>query len=147
MKVERSEVPLIKQPPDNPLEKLIVLAAGIAPQATVMLAGAIIVANAAGLTVIVLETGASALPQASVAVHVSVTVPPQASGVVVNVEGLEVPLIKQPVVSPLVKGIELDTNCVPQGTVIFSGAIIIGRTAGVTVIFCMWVIVLLYLSV
>ena len=35
-------------------------------------------ATAVGLTVIVLDTDANALPHASVAVHVSVTVPPQA---------------------------------------------------------------------
>ena len=40
-----------------------------------MFAGAVIVGNAAGLTVIVLDTDASVLPHASVAVHVSVTVP------------------------------------------------------------------------
>ena len=73
-----------------------VLNAGIEPQATVMFAGAVIVGNAAGSTVIVLETGASALPHASVAVHVSVTVPPHAGGVPPKVEAFEVPLIKQP---------------------------------------------------
>ena len=60
------------------------------------------VGNAAGLTVITLETGASALPQASVAVQVSVTVPPQAPGVAVKVDGFEVPLNKQPPLNPLV---------------------------------------------
>ena len=52
--------------------------AGIAPHATVIFPRGVIVGNAAGLTVIVLETCASALPQVSVAVQVSVTVPPQA---------------------------------------------------------------------
>ena len=42
-----------------------------------------------------------ALPHASVAVHVSVIVPPQAGGVAENVEGLEVPVIWQLPVSPL----------------------------------------------
>ena len=60
------------------------------------------VGNAAGLTVIVLLTEASALPHASVAVHVSVTVPPQGPGVAVNVEVLEVPLIKQFPLNPFV---------------------------------------------
>ena len=48
------------------------------------------VGNAAGETVMTLETGASCLPHASTAVHVSVTCPPQAPGVVVNVEGLDI---------------------------------------------------------
>ena len=65
-------------------------------------AGAVMVGNAAGVTVIVLETGASALPHASVAVHVSVTVPPQGSGVALNVEVLDVPLIKQFPLNPFV---------------------------------------------
>ena len=76
--------------------------AGIAPQATVMFAGAVIVGNAAGFTVIVLETEVMVLPQGSVAVHVSVTVPPQAPGVAEKVEGFEVPLIRQPPLKPLV---------------------------------------------
>ncbi len=67
-----------------------------------MLAGAVIVGKAAGLTVIVLETGAKALPQLSVAVQVSVTVPPQAPGVAEKVDGLEKPLIKQLPLKPLV---------------------------------------------
>ncbi len=60
------------------------------------------VGKAAGLTVIVLVTGARALPQASVAVQVSVTVPPQAGGVAEKVELLDVPLIKHPPVRLLV---------------------------------------------
>ena len=81
---------------------MIVLAAGTAPQATVMLARAVMDGRAAGLTVIVLETGASALPQASVAVHVSVMVPPQApaGSCAEKVERLEVPEIKQPPANP-----------------------------------------------
>ncbi len=67
-----------------------------------MSAGAVIVGNAAGLTVIVLDTEAIALPQGSVAVHVSVTVPPQAEGVTEKVDGFEVPVIKQPALNPLV---------------------------------------------
>jgi hypothetical protein len=46
---------LIKQPPVNPLENEMVLAAGKAPQATVV-STAVIVGKAAGLIVIVLET-------------------------------------------------------------------------------------------
>jgi hypothetical protein len=94
--VERFDVPLISHPPFNPLLKLIVLGAGTPPQATVIFAGVVIVGSAAGLTVIIRDTEARALPQTSVAVQVSVTVPPQASGVAVNVDRLDVPLISQP---------------------------------------------------
>ena len=66
-----------------------------------MLAGAVIVGAAAGLTVIVLDA-VIVLPQASVAVHVSVTVPPHGGGVAENVDELEVPVIKQAPVNPLV---------------------------------------------
>ena len=67
-----------------------------------MSAGGVIVGKAAGSTVIVLDTGASGLPHGSVAVHVSVTVPPHAEGVPVNVEAFDVPLIKQFPANPLV---------------------------------------------
>ena len=53
--VDGFEVPLIKHPPLNPLVNESVDGAGNEPQATVMLAGAVIVAGAAGLTVIVLD--------------------------------------------------------------------------------------------
>jgi hypothetical protein len=79
-----------------------VLDAGKDPHATVVAAGGVIVGKAAGLTVITLDTGARALPQASVAVHVSVTVPPHAPGVAVKVDGFELPLNKQPPLNPLV---------------------------------------------
>ena len=65
-------------------------------------AGAVMVGSAAGLTVMVLDTDAIVLPQGSVAVQVSVTVPPQAGGVEPNVEGLDVPLIRQAPLNPLV---------------------------------------------
>ena len=76
----------------------------VSPQTAVLAKGAVIVGKAAGLTVIVLVTGVNALPQASVAVHVSVTVPPQAPAgdCAEKVEGLDVPLIKQPPLNPLV---------------------------------------------
>jgi hypothetical protein len=70
-----------------------VLGAGMAPQATVMLTGAVMVGSSAGRTVIVLDTGVRILPQVSVAVQVSVTIPPHAPGVSVNVERFEVPVI------------------------------------------------------
>jgi hypothetical protein len=59
-------------------------------------------AGGAGVTVIVLETDASGLPQISVAVHVSVIVPPHAPGAALKVDVLEVPLIKHDPLDPLV---------------------------------------------
>ena len=67
-----------------------------------MFAGAVIVGSAAGLTVMVLDTDAITLPQGSVAVQVSVTVPPHPDGVALNVDALDVPLIKHGAVNPLV---------------------------------------------
>jgi len=104
------------------------------PQANVMAAGAIIVGNAAGFTVIVLVTGARTLPQLSVAFHVSVTVPPQASGVAEKVDNAEFPLIRHPPEPPFVYGLVLGAGIAPQATVIFAGAIIVGKVAGLTVI-------------
>jgi len=132
--VEGLEVPEIRQPPVNPLLKLMVLGDGTDPHATVMAAGAVIAGKAAGLTVIIRETGARGLPQPSVAVHVSVTIPPQASGMVENVDGLDVPVTRQPPVSPLLYGIVLAAGMDPQSTVIAAGAAIVGSAAGVTVI-------------
>jgi glycine cleavage system regulatory protein len=132
--VDEFEVPLIKQPSPNPLVNEIVLAAGKLPQATVMSPGAVIVGNAAGLIVIILETGAKTRPQLSVAVHVSVTVPPQAPGVGEKVEGFEVPLIKHPPLKPLVNGIVLAAGKPPQATVVFPGAVMVGNAAGLIVI-------------
>ena len=140
--VDRFEVPLIEQPLPNPFENDIVLAAGNEPQATVVAAGAVIVGNSAGLTVIVLETGGKALPQESVAVQVSVTVPPQAEGVVENVEGFEVPLIKQPPLNSFENEIVLGAGNEPQATVVAAGAVIVGKAAGLIVIVLVLVIVL-----
>ena len=134
MNVEAFDVPLISQPPVNPLVYGKVLDDGIAPHATVIGPGAVIVGSAAGLTVITLDTDARALPHISVAVHVSVTVPPQASGVAVNVEAFDVPLISQPPVNPLVYGKVLDDGIAPHATVIGPGAVIVGSAAGLTVI-------------
>ena len=67
-----------------------------------MFAGAVIVGNGAGSTVMVLDTDAITLPQGSVAVQVSVTVPPQAGGVEPNVDGFDVPLIRHAPLAPLV---------------------------------------------
>src|SRR6478672_1920084 len=114
-KVEVLDVPVIRHEPASPFVKLRVDAVGVAPHAIVIAAGAVIVGNGAGVTlivlvplmvllhasvkvqvtVIVLETGVSALPHASVAVHVSVIVPPQGPGVAEKVDVFEVPLIRQ----------------------------------------------------
>jgi hypothetical protein len=100
--VDGSEVPLIKHAPARLFVYGIVLGAGNDPHATVMFAGAAIVGNVAGSTVMVLDTDASGRPHGSVAVHVSVTVPPHAGGAPVNVEASDVPLIKQLPVKPFV---------------------------------------------
>ena len=67
---------------------------GTDPHATVIAAGGVIVGNVAGSMVIVLVTGANGLPHASVAVHVSVTVPPHPPGSAVNVDAFDGPVIK-----------------------------------------------------
>ena len=59
-------------------------------------------AGGAGVTVMVLVTGASGLPQASVAVHVSVIDPPHGPGAAENVEVFEVPVIRQDPLNPFV---------------------------------------------
>ena len=61
--------------------------------------GAANTGNAAGLTVMILDTEARGLEQASVAVQVSVIVPPQGPGVADKVE-VAVPLIRQLPVKP-----------------------------------------------
>jgi hypothetical protein len=65
------------------------------PHGTDVLVSAVMTGNAAGSTVIVLETGAKSLPQLSVAVQVSVIVPPHGPGVPANVDGFDVPMIWQ----------------------------------------------------
>ena len=91
-------VPLIRHPPLPPLEYVRPLAAGALPQVTVTLAGgALNVGSRAGDTVIVLDTGASGLPQISVAFHVSTIVPPQApAGDCADKVELADPLMRQP---------------------------------------------------
>ena len=70
------------------------LTAGIAPQATVILAGGEVnVGAAAGVTVMTLDC-VIVLLQASVNVHVSVTLPPHGPGSVPSVDVTD-PLIKQ----------------------------------------------------
>ena len=134
LNVDGFDVPLIKHPLVKPLVNEIVLAAGTLPHATVVAAGAVIVGKAAGLTIIVLDTDAIVLLHASVAVHVSVTSPPHAPGVAVNVEPFDVPDIKHPSVKPLVKLILLAAGTPPHATVVAAGAVIVGNAAGLTVI-------------
>jgi hypothetical protein len=99
--VDAFEVPEIWQLPERPLLNGSVLAAGSPLHATVISDGAVIVGNVAGRTVIVLLTETNGLLHASVAVQVSVAIPPQAPGIinnpgtVHNVEGFEVPDILQ----------------------------------------------------
>jgi hypothetical protein len=112
------------------------LAVGNPPQATVMSGNAVIVGKVAGLIVIILDTVLIVLPQRSFAVHVSVTVPPQAPGTVLKVLAFEVPLIRQPPLNALLKGIVLGVRVVPQLTVIGAKAVIVGTAGGFTVITC-----------
>ena len=84
--------------------------------------------------VISLVTGSKDLPQASVAVHVSVIVPLHA-GEVENVDEFEVPLIKHPPLNPLLNGsVELEGKLVIHEIVKGPGAVIVGNVAGLTVI-------------
>ena len=105
------------------------------------------VAGGAGLTVIVLVTGVRTLPQASVAVHVSVIVPPHGPGVAEKVDVFEVPLTRHEPLSPFVNGSVDDVGVAPHDNVIAEGAVIVGSAAGVTVIVLLPVIVLLHPSV
>ena len=60
-RVDVLDVPEIRHPPESPLLKVIVLEAGIAPQATVIGSGGVITGSVAGSTVMILVTGASGL--------------------------------------------------------------------------------------
>ena len=99
----------------------------------------------AGVTVIVLDA-VVVLPHASVAVHVSVTVPPHADGAAVCVD-VAVPLIRQLPDAPLLYVNALGAGNAPQATVIFETAANVGAGAGVTVIVLDAVIVLAHASV
>jgi hypothetical protein len=122
--------------------------AGIASQATVAFTGGVVnTAGAAGETVIVLVTGAITLPQLSVAVHVSVIVPPHAPGAAEKVEVFDVPVTRHEPARPLVYVRVDDVGVVPQAIVIAAGAVIVGNAAGVTVIILLPVMVLLHASV
>ena len=83
---------------------------------------------------IVLVTGTSTLPHASVAVHVSVIVPPHGPGAAEKVDVADVPVIKQDPLSPLVNVRVDDGGVAPHAIVIGPGAVITGSAAGVTVI-------------
>ena len=99
------------------------------------------------VTVIIRVTATKGLPQASVAVQVSVTVPLQA-GDVLKVELLDVPLIKQPPLCPLVKdNVDEAGKLLMHGIVIGPGAAIVGNAAGLTIIVLDVVVVLLKSSV
>ena len=129
------DVPLTRQPLLNPLLNGSVEDAGkLLTHEIVIGPGAVIVGKAAGLTVIVLDTDASALPHTSVAVQVSVTVPPHAFGVDVKVDAFDVPLIKQPPLNPFEKEMVDAAGTPPQATVISASAVIVGKAAGLTVI-------------
>jgi hypothetical protein len=72
------------------------------PHGTEVLVSGVMAGKAAGSMVMVLETGAKSLPQLSPAVQVSIIVPPHGPGVPANVEGWEVPVIRQPADKPFV---------------------------------------------
>jgi hypothetical protein len=99
------------------------------------------------ITVIVLDTEARGLPQGSVAVHVSITVPQPLTGVALNVEALEIPIIKHPPLKLLEYAKVLGGGIDPHGTVISPGAVIVGNAAGFTWITLDALIVLLQSSV
>ena len=121
---------MTKQPTVSPLLNDMVLAAGNPPHATVISAGAVIVDNAAGLTVIVLDTDATVLLHASIAVHVSITVPPHEVGDPVHVKRFIAPLIKHQPVRPLLNDMVLAAGTPPHATVISAGVIIVYTAAG-----------------
>jgi hypothetical protein len=95
----------------------------------------------------VLVTGVSTRPQASVAVQVSVIVPPQGPGVAEKVDVFEVPVIRQEPVSPLVYVSVEEVGVTPQAIVMPVGAVITGSAAGVTVMVLVPEMVLLQASV
>ena len=97
-----------------------------------MSSGAVIIGKAVGLTVIVLETESRVLPQVSIAVHVSVTFPPQEFGAVEKVDGFDISFIKHVPFNSLLNEMVLGKGRPPQATVMSSGAVIIGKAAGLT---------------
>jgi len=99
-KVEVLEVPVIRHDPLSPFVNVRVDDTGIAPQAIVLAAGAVITGSAAGVTVIALDPLIT-LPQASVNVQESVSVPPHPVRVPVRV-AVTVPDIRQVPLAELV---------------------------------------------
>ena len=97
-------------------------------------AGAGRVGNEEGLTVMVLDADAIVLPQGSVAVQDSVTVPPHPEGVALNVDALDVPVIRHDPLNPLVYVNVLAEGIAPQATVTSVGAVKVGSAAGLTLI-------------
>ena len=63
--------------------------------------GNVITGLVRSVTVMILVTGVNGLPHGSVAVQVSVIVPPQAVGLSANVDRSDVPVIRHPPVNPL----------------------------------------------
>ena len=99
-KVDVADVPVIKHDPLKLLVNVSVDDVGVAPQAIVMPAGAVITGNAPGVTVIVLDP-LIVLPQASVYVQLSVSVPPHPVTVPLRV-AVTVPDIRHDPLPPLV---------------------------------------------
>ena len=97
--VDVADVPVIRQEPLKLLVNVSVVAVGTAPQAIVMAEGAVITGRAAGVTVTVLDP-VIVLPQASVYVQLSVSVPPQPVTVPLLV-AVTVPEIRHDPVAPL----------------------------------------------
>src|SRR5260221_11804994 len=103
------------------------------PQLTVVSGGAVIVGNAAGVSVIVLDTVAITRPHGSVAVQVCVTVPPHAGGVAPNVEDWKCVVLGKSALIGLRQVIIKNDGMPPQLTVVYAGAGMVGNSAGVTV--------------
>src|SRR6188474_1548038 len=129
--------PLNKQPPSRPL---VYVSEDVTapPQATVIVPAAANVGVAAGDTTMVLVL-VMVCPQC-VVVHVSVTFPPQAPGIVPRLEFTD-PLTKQAPLPPLVK-VKLCVVAPPQATVMVGAAANSGAAAGDTTIVLVLVIVL-----
>ena len=137
LNVDAFNVPFIKQPPIKLLEKVRVDRAGkLLIRDIVIAAGAVIDGSVAGLTVIALDTEATVLAHASIAVEVDVTIPPQAPDGTCDekVDAADAPMIAQLPVNPLLNGKVLPVNVLPHATVVASGAVIVGKAAGLTVI-------------
>ena len=129
--------PLTKQAPLPPLVK-VNLCVVAPPQATVMVGAAANSGAAAGDTTIVLVL-VIVLWQASVNVHVSVTLPPHTPGSVLRLDAAD-PLIKQAPLPPLVN-VNDDVTAPPHATVIVPAAANSACAAGLTTMVLVLVIV------